>query len=71
MILGAALVGGSAYAATNWVVNLNSASSAEGQAATIQNLTVSAVSSPAPTNQLYPGGMGDVVLTISNPNPIP
>jgi len=29
------------------------------------------VSSPAPTNQLYPGGTGDVVLTISNPNPYP
>lgn len=29
------------------------------------------MSSPAPTNQLYPGGTGDVVLTISNPNPYP
>ena len=47
--------GGGAYAATSWVVNLNSGSSAEGQAATIQNLTVTAVSSPAPTNKLYPG----------------
>ena len=60
-----------AYAATSWVVNLNSGSSAEGQAATIQSLTVTAVSSPAPTNKLYPGGTGDVVLTISNPNPYP
>jgi hypothetical protein len=60
-----------AYAATSWVVNLNSGSSAEGQAATIQNLTVTAVSSPAPTNKLYPSGTVDVVLTISNPNPYP
>jgi hypothetical protein len=63
--------GGGAYAAISWVINLNSGSSAEGQADTIQNLTVTAVSSPAPTNELYPGGTGDVVLAISNPNPYP
>ena len=70
-ILGVALVGGGACAATSWIVGLNSESSAEGQAASIQNLTITAVSSPAPTNQLFPGGTGDVVLTISNPNPYP
>ena len=29
------------------------------------------MSSPSPTNLLYPGGTGDVVVTISNPNPYP
>ena len=66
-----ALVGGGAYAATNWVVGLNAASSGEGQSATIQNLTISAVASPAATNLLYPGGNGDVVATITNPNAFP
>ena len=50
---------------------MNSGSSAEGQAASIQNLTVTAVSSPAPTNQRYPGGNGDVVLTVSSPHLYP
>ncbi len=58
-------------AATNWVVGLNSGSSGESQSATITNLTISAVSSPSATNLLYPGGNGDVVVTISNPNPYP
>jgi hypothetical protein len=66
--VGVALVGGGAYAATNWVVGLNAGSSGEGQSATVQNLTFAAVATPAATNQLYPGGNGDVVLTISNPN---
>jgi hypothetical protein len=69
--LGMALVGGGAYAATNWIVGLNAGSSGEGQSATVQNLTLSAVASPAAGNQLFPGGNGDVVLTISNPNPYP
>ena len=29
------------------------------------------MASPAATNLLYPGGNGDVVVTISNPNPYP
>ena len=37
----------------------------------MSNLTISAVASPAANNVLYPGGNGDVVLTISNPNPYP
>lgn len=37
----------------------------------MQNLTITSVSTPSPTNQLYPGGTGDVVVTISNPNPYP
>ncbi|MFI5035568.1 MAG: hypothetical protein ACHQFZ_05130 [Acidimicrobiales bacterium] len=69
--VGVALVGGGAFAATNWVVGLNAGSSAEGQSATVTNLTISAVASPAATNQLYPGGNGDVVATITNPNSFP
>lgn len=37
----------------------------------MQNLTITSVATPAPANQLYPGGVGDVVVTISNPNPYP
>lgn len=70
-IVGALLVGGATYAATNWIVGLNSGSSGQGQSATIQQLTISAVASPSPSNLLYPGGNGDVVVTISNPNPYP
>ena len=68
---GVALVGTVAYGATNWVVGLTAGSEAEGQSAGIANLTISAVASPAATNLLYPGGTGDVVVTISNPNPYP
>ena len=32
-------------------------------------MTISTVASPAATNVLYPGGNGDVVVMISNPNP--
>ena len=65
------MVGGAAYAATSWVAGLASGSSAEGQAASVGNLTVAAVASPAATNLLYPGASGDVVLTITNPNVFP
>jgi hypothetical protein len=70
-IIGMALVGGGAYAATNWVVGLNAGSTAESQSANIANLTITAVASPAATNLLFPGGNGDVVATIANPNPYP
>jgi hypothetical protein len=70
-MLGMALVGGGAYAATNWIIGLTAGSSAESQSATIANLTISAVASPSATNLLYPGGSGDVVATITNPNPYP
>ena len=69
--LGIVLAGASAYAATNWVVGVNAGSSGEGQSAAISNLTITAVASPAASNLLYPGGSGDVVVTISNPNPYP
>jgi hypothetical protein len=71
MVLGALLAGGGAYAATNWIIGLSAGSSGEGQSATISNLTITAVASPAASNLLYPGGNGDVVVTISNPNPFP
>jgi hypothetical protein len=70
-LVGMGLVGGGAYAATNWVVGLNSGSAAESQSATIANLTISAVASPSATNLLFPGGNGDVVATITNPNGYP
>jgi hypothetical protein len=34
-------------------------------------LTITAAAVSSLTNQLYPGGTGDVVLTITNPNPYP
>ena len=37
----------------------------------MSNLTIAAVASPAAGNLLFPGGGGDVVVTISNPNPFP
>jgi hypothetical protein len=70
-VLATLLVASASYAATNWVVGLAGGSSGEGQSATITNLTISAVASPAATNLLYPGGNGDVVITIANPNPYP
>ncbi len=70
-VLGIALVGVAAYGVTNWVVGLNAGSSGEGQSATVANLTITAVASPAATNLLYPGGNGDVVVTIANTNPYP
>jgi hypothetical protein len=69
--LGIVLAGAGAYAATNWVVGLNGGSSGEGQSAAISNLTITAVASPSASNLLYPGGNGDVVVTISNSNPYP
>ncbi len=70
-VAGIVLAGAGAYAATNWVVGVSAGSSGQSQSATISNLSITAVSSPSPTNLLYPGGTGDVVVTISNPNPYP
>lgn len=71
IVLGVVIAAAASYGATNWVVGLSGGSSGEGQSATISNLTITAVASPSPTNLLYPGGTGDVVVTISNPNPYP
>lgn len=70
-VCGTLLAGAAAYAATNWVVGLNAASSGEAQSATISNVSITAVASPSPSNLLYPGGTGDVVITIANTNPFP
>jgi hypothetical protein len=71
LVAGTVLAATAAYAATSWVVGLNGGSSGEGQSATVSNLTITAVASPPATNLLYPGGTGDVVVTISNPDPFP
>lgn len=71
IVAGMVVAATASFAATNWVVGLNSGSSGSGQAATISNLTIAASASPSATNLLYPGGTGDVVLTISNPNAFP
>jgi hypothetical protein len=69
--IGAVMAGGVSFAASNWAVGLASGATSESQSASIQNLTISAVASPAATNLLYPGGRGDAILQISNPNPYP
>jgi hypothetical protein len=69
-LIGAALVAGVAYG-TNWIVGLNSGSSGEAHSGTVSNISITAVASPAAGNLLYPGGSGDVVVSISNPNPFP
>jgi len=70
-ILGAALVAAVSYGATNWIVGLQGGSNGEGQSASVANLSITAVASPAAGNLLYPGGTGDVVVSISNPNSFP
>lgn len=70
-VAGVVLAGAGAFAATNWVVGLAGGSNAEGQSASVTNLTISAVASPSANNLLYPGGNGDAVATITNPNSFP
>jgi hypothetical protein len=70
-LFGALAAAGLAYAVTNWAVGLSGGSSGEGQSGSVSNLTIAAVASPAAGNLLFPGGSGDVVVTISNPNPFP
>ena len=64
-VCGCLLVAAGAYAATNWVVGLNAGSSGEGQSATISNLTITAVASPAAGNLLIRGE----AATWSSPSP--
>jgi hypothetical protein len=70
-VLGCVLAGGTAFAATNWIVGLNSGSSGQAQSSTISNISITASASPSPTNLLYPGSTGDAVITISNSNVFP
>lgn len=69
--IGIAIAGVSAFAVSNWVVGLNSGSSGEAQSGNVSNLTITATATPPANNLLYPGGTGDVVISISNPNPFP
>jgi hypothetical protein len=69
--LGVTLAGVGAYASTNWVVGVASASSGQAHSASTTNLAISAIATPAASNLLYPGATGDVVVTIANPNPYP
>lgn len=71
LLVGVLLAAGGAYATTNWIVSLNAGSSGEGQSAGISNLTITAAASPGAGNLLFPGGTGDVVVTVANPNPYP
>ncbi|MGD0441888.1 MAG: hypothetical protein ABSB52_14840 [Acidimicrobiales bacterium] len=66
---GVLLIGTAAYATRNWVAASNG--DPRSQATTASNLLISAVVSPVATNVLYPGGKGDVVVTISNLNAYP
>jgi hypothetical protein len=70
-VIGAVMAGAVAFAATNWVVGLASNSSGQGQAAAVSNLSITAVATPAAGNLLYPGGTGDAVIKITNPNGFP
>jgi hypothetical protein len=65
------LFGGTAYAASSWIAGLNAGSSAQAQSGSVQNVTITAIATPGATNLLYPGGTGDAVAKISNPNNFP
>src|SRR5579862_5468462 len=72
LAVGAAVaLAGGAYGASNWIVGLAGGSSGEGQSGGVSDITMTAVASPAAGNLLYPGGTGDVVVSISNPNAFP
>jgi hypothetical protein len=68
-VFGALLAASVGYAASNWIVGLNSGSNGEAESTAAHNLTISAIATPTPTHLLYPGSNGDVVVTITNPNP--
>src|SRR5262249_59217650 len=50
---------------------LTGGSRGAGRLGSVSNLRIAAVASPAAGNLLYPGGNGDVVVSISNPNAFP
>jgi len=70
-VAGIMLVAGVAFGATNWTVRVNTGSSAEGQAASIASLSITATASPSPVNLVYPGAYGDAVVTITNTSKAP
>jgi len=70
-MVAATLAGGGVFATTNWIIGLHAGSDGAGQSANVTNLTITAVASPSATTLLYPGGTGDVVVMLRNPNPYP
>ena len=71
VIAATAVTAASAIGASNRALDLTSGSTGQGGPAAVSNLSITAVASPAASNLLFPGGTGDVVLTITNPNPSP
>ncbi|MBB3086732.1 hypothetical protein [Geodermatophilus sabuli] len=63
------LCGGVATA--TWLVGLDAGSNGKAKAAKIDNLSITAASTPGLNGLLYPGGTGDVTAAIKNPNPFP
>ena len=57
--------------ASSWTIGISGTTGGEAVSGTLNNLTIAAVATPAPTNVLYPGSDGDVVLTITNSNNYP
>lgn len=70
-ILGVLMAGSVVYGVSNWIVGLNGGSSGEAQSGSVSDLSIAAAASPTASDLLYPGGSGDVVVTINNPNPFP
>jgi len=70
-MVAAVLTGGGVSATTNGIVGLNPGADGGGQSANVANLVITAVASPSARSLLYPGGTGDVAVTISNPDPYP
>jgi hypothetical protein len=66
LVVGAAVV----FAATNWTIGLTGGTGSA-QSQSVSNLTVTASTSGSFSNQLFPGGNGDVSITITNPNAAP
>jgi len=66
LVAGAAVV----FAATNWTVGLTGGTGSA-QSQSVSNLTVTASTTGSFSNQLFPGGNGDVSITITNPNAEP
>jgi hypothetical protein len=66
-----AFVGVALFASAAYGVTKLTGESGAGLPTAISNLTVSAVSPPAASNQLYPGGSGDVAMIITNLNAFP
>jgi len=69
--IGALTAGGVAFAATNWTVGLATGSSGQSQSGAVSNISITATATPAAGNLLYPGGTGDVIAKITNPNGFP